>query len=678
MTNAIVLFLNRAAEGWWAFTLHATWTSCLVAAALLLLVRCKSRWPAKVRHAVLLIALVKFALPPTLALPVGLFHWFGPEVVQNTTAASPAGTAATAAAGWEDLSWKAWLFVAYSWGVIVAVTMIVRQMFRVRRVVRGATLVTAGPVHERFVRLSRRMGIRRPIRLLATGRPVAPMAFGLLHPSVLTPMSVHNRLPAGEVETVLAHELAHHRRGDLWLNWFQILLRIVWWFNPVLRVLNRAIRQAGEDCCDDLLLARRVTTGEGYCQALIRVARELGRQPMLSGALGFAESIHPLSDRMRRLMDPKLKRADRIPLAAFAPMILLALMVLPGLPSRANPTVSAQGPECVAVARNSAATPAKATPSYTTDAEAETLYDVTLAGSMRHPWDAKVTTWRPAGSDVTNLRHAASEEIPLVADDENRSENFPTVASRSTELLTSAEPLLVSYPVPDVSRQLTAGSGGSWDPLVPQPADTPTVRAKTPLPERQPMEKQQYADRNEEPREIKMPSLPSGEEEIPGVEKLRAPEPQKSQLARRSPKSIRKATDMVVAALTASDRLIDVGLSRKQEVWNDGISDKPIEYYADDLPILALSDTADDAIDFLGDEPIAMLYMPTPAAAAGTEPFKIEPEAQLRPILKSPIDIDLPDAFLPQVSDGPRAVPEPLSLLSLTLGFVTLLRRRGM
>src|SRR6202030_235572 len=112
-------------------------------------------------------------------------------------------------------------------------------------------------------------------RLVISREINAPIAFGVLRPKVLLPATVVERLSAAQLRTIMAHELAHVCRGDLWINWLQLGLRAVWWFNPQLWILNRAIRKAREDCCDDLLLVRGVTSHDAYCDTLLRAAAEL-------------------------------------------------------------------------------------------------------------------------------------------------------------------------------------------------------------------------------------------------------------------------------------------------------------------------------------------------------------------------------------------------------------------
>ena len=70
--------LNDAAAKWFPFVYHVTWQASLLAVLLLVVVRLGRRWPSPMRYALLVLALVKFALPPQLSMPTGLFSQMGP------------------------------------------------------------------------------------------------------------------------------------------------------------------------------------------------------------------------------------------------------------------------------------------------------------------------------------------------------------------------------------------------------------------------------------------------------------------------------------------------------------------------------------------------------------------------------------------------------------------------
>ncbi|MEA2735646.1 MAG: hypothetical protein QOE14_2097, partial [Humisphaera sp.] len=85
--------------------------------------------------------------------------------------------------------------------------------------------------------------------LLITAEHIPPVAYWLLRPKVMLPESLVERLTPEELETILAHELVHHRRNDWAANWVQLLMCAAWWFNPLIWLLNAALRHTREECC---------------------------------------------------------------------------------------------------------------------------------------------------------------------------------------------------------------------------------------------------------------------------------------------------------------------------------------------------------------------------------------------------------------------------------------------
>ncbi len=332
--TALIEALNAAAEPWWRTVFHATWQGSLLAVALLAVAGpARRRCSAQFRHVLLLLAMLKFATPPLLSMPTGLFSRLGPTVLLDAAASAAGAAGGTATAAAPALNWQAWLMLAHAAGALGVLAWVLVEVRAIRRLAARGTPLVGGPLCDHLARLAARIGLRRRVRLLVSPDAVSPMAFGVLHPSVLLPASLIGGVPDEEMDTVLMHELAHHRRGDILTNWCQALLLAAWWFNPVFWLLNRAVRATREDACDDLLLSRHLTTDGTYCQALLRVARRLNGRTVTEAAAAFAQCLGPLGSRIRRIMDPRIRRVPGLSFAGAAVVLLLAGLVLPGLRS---------------------------------------------------------------------------------------------------------------------------------------------------------------------------------------------------------------------------------------------------------------------------------------------------------------------------------------------------------
>ncbi len=65
--------INEIAESWQMYVWHAGWQGTLVAGIILAVVYGQRRAPSPLRYGLLLVALLKFAMPPLLTIPTGLF-----------------------------------------------------------------------------------------------------------------------------------------------------------------------------------------------------------------------------------------------------------------------------------------------------------------------------------------------------------------------------------------------------------------------------------------------------------------------------------------------------------------------------------------------------------------------------------------------------------------------------
>ncbi len=348
--------VHGAAELWVQSMGQALWQSTLVALLVLGAVRLGRRWPAPLRYGLLLVALLKFAVPTVVTSPVALLQLLpGPAAVQTreplgqpskplvvpTTprVAAPEGPPVLVRHSPSEASHKpSWLLDVllgvYLLGTMGVLVWIGLQVMRLRRVPSRCTEITEGDLHEMLVDLSRRLGLRRRPQLLLSEHDALPAAFGVFNPMVILPLSLVRELSAAELRLVLAHELAHHRRGDLWLNLLQVGLSAVWWFDPWFWWVSRQLRSSREDCCDDLVLARGLSSGTNYCETLLHAAHLSLRRLPGGTALACGFGAHPLRRRLTRLMQASFRPAAGISPVHGTVLLALGFLLLPGAGSR--------------------------------------------------------------------------------------------------------------------------------------------------------------------------------------------------------------------------------------------------------------------------------------------------------------------------------------------------------
>ena len=150
-------------------------------------------------------------------------------------------------------------------------------------------------------RLGRAMNLGHLPRLVVSTRVSEAIASGFFWPVIVFPAAWLAELPPAVIEAVLAHELAHVRRYDLWVNLLQRTLEAVLFFHPAVWWISRQVRCDREMCCDELAVA---ATGQkvAYVSALEVVARRAGREPLFSLATGIGGRKMQLLARVRYVL----------------------------------------------------------------------------------------------------------------------------------------------------------------------------------------------------------------------------------------------------------------------------------------------------------------------------------------------------------------------------------------
>ncbi|HEV3005667.1 MAG TPA: M56 family metallopeptidase, partial [Pirellulales bacterium] len=179
-----------------------------------------------------------------------------------------------------------------------------------------------------FAELRGRMGLRREVRLATSEIVASPAVWGLWRPRLVLPPSLVEHLPRGQLAWVLSHELAHVRRGDLYVVLLQKLVQIVYFFHPAVWLANWLVDRQRECACDDAALAVAACPGRECGTALVTVVERACGVPPLP-ALGLFHSQAFLRRRITRLVACQDSVPRRLSWASVGCLGLLAVTVLP-------------------------------------------------------------------------------------------------------------------------------------------------------------------------------------------------------------------------------------------------------------------------------------------------------------------------------------------------------------
>jgi bla regulator protein BlaR1 len=297
--NAILETINSMGKGFvgsaWPMLVQS---SMLIAVLLGLDAILRKRVRAVLRYWIWMIVLVKLMLPTTLAAPTSPAYWLsdavrslvtGPHSPAETSAtrsvatsippAPPAGSSRTEAAppgenadlqpgfvasvradgaipptrAAASVAWQGCVFLVWLAAIVVMTALLIQRSLFVRSLVAQSEMASdalAGTLQL----ACQEMHVRTRVVLRLSPVITSPCVCGLIRPTILLPQGLFERVTEPRFRTILLHELAHIKRGDLWVSCLQTIVQIVYIYNPLLWVANATIRQVREQAADETVL----------------------------------------------------------------------------------------------------------------------------------------------------------------------------------------------------------------------------------------------------------------------------------------------------------------------------------------------------------------------------------------------------------------------------------------
>ncbi|MHC4638794.1 MAG: M56 family metallopeptidase, partial [Planctomycetota bacterium] len=380
----LITFLNTMGKTFIDFSMPMLIQSSVLIIILLivdLLVRKKVR--AVFRYCIWMLVLVKLVLPTTLSSPTGLGYWFGDKFefanaevtepvepiekvpwihkkVEHEIPVQPALSGKLDVAGNEiksaewprtfvepqidpvpinsdaaaspvtvSLSWQGFAFLGWVAAVMAMVLLLIQRMFFVRGLL-AQSKTPSGSMTCAFQQCQQQIKIRGKINLKLSPVAASPSVCGLVRPTILIPENLPSKLKAEDLRSILLHELAHIKRGDLWVSLVQTILQIAYFYNPLLWVANAVIRKVREQAVDEMVLVAMGEDADDYPETLLNISRLTFSRPVLSLRLiGVVESKKALSSRIKHILNRPFPKTAKLGIVGLLVIIITAAILLP-------------------------------------------------------------------------------------------------------------------------------------------------------------------------------------------------------------------------------------------------------------------------------------------------------------------------------------------------------------
>ncbi len=319
-----------------------TWQVALSAILVWCIVRLAAGKQPHLAHALWALVLVKCLTPPIWSSPLGLFGWLeaGSRIGVNSTliesdsdpTAQPLKSSdhptirvsvdrsfssvnqpdnrtnfvqnnETKDATSTGIEWQWQAIVLIGWlAMCIGCTLvtILRLALFCARVYRHKQ-IPAPHIDVLLKELSVKFGVRCGVCLRIIDAAIGPAVFGLLRPTIVLPEVLVRGRGLRDIEPLLAHELVHIRRGDLWWALVQVLATCWLWFHPFVWLASKMLSRESEKACDEETIARLGCSPVSYARSLLDVL-ERKHQLRVAPALPGVRPVDITKKRMETIM----------------------------------------------------------------------------------------------------------------------------------------------------------------------------------------------------------------------------------------------------------------------------------------------------------------------------------------------------------------------------------------
>ena len=279
--------------------LHFIWQGTAVGVVWSLLMRVLAKSSANSRYLVSCIVLAALALAPVITFA---FEWHTADVPMQTSVDT--FRSSTFSPGPEHItlpqtlgvSLESWILPLWAAGVLVFTLRLAWAGGHASSLRRRGTKAEP-PLESIMAGLAERLGVRQKLLVLMSSVAEVPSVVGWIRPVILLPAAVVTGLTRQQLESLLAHELAHIRRYDYFVNILQMVIETFLFYHPAVWLVSERIRDERELCCDDLAV-RSCGDALSYARALAQL--EKLRAPATSLVMGSTNG--PVYNRIQRLL----------------------------------------------------------------------------------------------------------------------------------------------------------------------------------------------------------------------------------------------------------------------------------------------------------------------------------------------------------------------------------------
>ncbi|EKN67027.1 hypothetical protein BABA_13372 [Neobacillus bataviensis LMG 21833] len=181
-----------------------------------------------------------------------------------------------------------------------------------------------------------KLKVNSKIKIIYSNYSKSPAVYGMIRPKIIIPEELIGKLTLEEFRFVLSHELTHIKNKDLVVNTLLMIVKAIYWFNPLIWYSLNQVKQDCEVACDATVISTLKTEEvKKYGQTIINMLRLFSEKRSTTGTLGYASKYN----KRRIVMITQFKKSS-----AICAVLALSLTIMVGCSSTIKPGSSDVSP----------------------------------------------------------------------------------------------------------------------------------------------------------------------------------------------------------------------------------------------------------------------------------------------------------------------------------------------
>lgn len=236
-----------------------------------------------------------------------------------------------------SFNYSSLLFTIWIFGISVGAIYILCGTIRMKK-------ITALPYQDEKIKdilnsCQNILKLRKKVGIVITNNIYSPSLYGLFKPIIIIPKKITMELSEKELTYIIMHELFHLKRKDILLSWISSLLKLIYWFNPIIIFSLNKMQKDCEICCDASVL-RYLAEDENlaYGNTIINVLELVNKSTWLPGTTSIVIKKSDLKRRIEMISKYKNSSINAVVLGVIAILIVAVVGLTGGITKADNKT----------------------------------------------------------------------------------------------------------------------------------------------------------------------------------------------------------------------------------------------------------------------------------------------------------------------------------------------------